>query len=74
MLGKEEYFRNLHEYIANIEADLKTDSHLYEERLSICTECDLFVEGMCRTCGCYVELRAAIKNNSCPNSRWTKEQ
>lgn len=70
MAGQEEYFRTLHEYIANIEADVKAPDELYEERLAVCRECDLLLEGMCRSCGCYVELRAAMKKNACPRHKW----
>lgn len=64
------YFKNLHEYIANIDEELKVENTLYEERLAVCKECDLLLSGMCRTCGCYVELRAVMKKNSCPNRKW----
>ncbi len=68
--GQEEYFANLHEYIKNLDADIKADETLYEARLDVCRECDLLFQGMCRTCGCYVELRAAITKNKCPNKKW----
>lgn len=64
------YFKNLKEYIDNIDEELKADNTLYEERLSICKECDLLLSGMCRSCGCYVELRAAMKKNYCPKHMW----
>ncbi|MDL2301433.1 DUF6171 family protein [Lachnospiraceae bacterium OttesenSCG-928-D06] len=70
MAGKEEYFRNLTEYIENLDEELRTNKEQYEERLGICKECDLLLEGMCRSCGCYVELRAATAKNSCPNKKW----
>ena len=70
MLGQEEYFSNLRDYINNLDPDIKASEALYEERLAVCMECDLLFQGMCRTCGCYVELRAAIDRNSCPNKRW----
>lgn len=70
MAGQEEYFRNLHEYIANIEPELKAPGDLYEERLAVCRDCDLLLEGMCRSCGCYVELRAAMSRNACPRHKW----
>lgn len=70
MAGQEEYFRNLQEYIENLEPDIKAAEALYEERLAVCKECDLLLQGMCRTCGCYVELRAAITKNTCPNRKW----
>lgn len=64
------YFKNLQEYIAGIEEELKAESLLYEERLSVCKQCDMLLSGMCRICGCYVELRAAMKKNSCPKHKW----
>lgn len=70
MLGQEEYFANLQQYIANLDTDIKTQEELYEQRLSVCKECELLFQGMCRSCGCYVELRAAIGTNACPNRHW----
>lgn len=74
MIGQEEYFKNLQEYIMNIEQDLKVSEDLYEERLTICKDCDLLFQGMCRSCGCYVELRAALKKNACPRQKWGKAE
>lgn len=75
-MGKEEYFRNLQEYITNLDADLKVDEDTYEERLSRCRECEKLYQGMCRICGCYVELRAVMKKNACPqvHPRWERAQ
>ena len=72
MAGQEEYFKSLHEYIANIDTDMKVSDKLYEERLAVCKDCDLLLEGMCRSCGCYVELRAAMKKNACPRHKWER--
>lgn len=72
MVGQEEYFKNLQEYIANIEQDLKVAENQYEERLAVCKECDLLFQGMCRSCGCYVELRAVMKKNACPRHKWER--
>ena len=70
MVGQEEYFRSLREYIANLDPEIKADEALYEERLAVCKECDLLLEGMCRICGCYVELRAVVAKNICPRKKW----
>ena len=70
MAGQEDYFRNLQEYIENLDKDIKAKEALYEQRLGVCKECELLFQGMCRTCGCYVELRAAIAKNCCPNKKW----
>lgn len=71
-MDEEEYFTNLYEYIANLDEDLKVDDQEYKRRLSFCRECENLWNGMCRICGCYVELRAAMKKNSCPgmNKSW----
>lgn len=61
------YFKNLYDYIAGLDEDLKADSAEYERRLSLCKECDNLMSGMCRICGCYVELRAVIAKQACPD-------
>lgn len=66
----EGYFANLHDYIARIEEDIKAPDVLYEERLAVCKECDYLQEGMCRACGCFVELRASIVTNRCSYDKW----
>lgn len=70
MTGREEYFRSLREYIDNMDADIKTSASLYEDRLNVCRGCEMLLEGMCRSCGCYVELRAAVAKNGCPGEKW----
>ncbi len=65
-MGRDEYFHSLHEYIANLDADLKVSPAIYEARLAKCKQCGKLLDGMCRICGCYVELRAAMKKNRCP--------
>lgn len=72
-MDKDAYFENLHTYIANLDDELKVEKPLYEERLSLCKECDLLADGMCRACGCYVELRAAMRKNACPYGKWGAE-
>lgn len=69
-MDEKEYFENLHTYIANLDENLKVDQPLYEKRLSVCKECDLLADGMCRACGCYVELRAVMWKNACPYEKW----
>lgn len=66
-MSEDEHFLDLEQYIARIDNDLKADSLLYEERLSKCSNCNNLISGMCTKCGCYVELRAVIKNNNCPD-------
>lgn len=63
-------FQNIRDYIDNLDVDIKSPDVLYEERLSICKGCDMLLAGMCRKCGCYVELRAAVTKNYCPGKKW----
>lgn len=49
------------------------DYAVFEKRISYCKLCDHLISGMCRKCGCYVEIRARLKNASCPdfdNRQW----
>ncbi|HAU50271.1 MAG TPA: hypothetical protein DEG74_05230 [Clostridiales bacterium] len=48
----------------------KTDEKVYDERLSICRSCDNLLSGTCLSCGCYVEIRAAINKGRCPERKW----
>lgn len=66
-MDEEEYFANLYDYMERLDEDLKIDNGEYERRLSICKGCENLFNGMCTICGCYVELRALMKKNSCPN-------
>jgi hypothetical protein len=50
----------------------RCDSSLYEERLSCCKECEHLISGVCMKCGCYVEFRAAFKNQKCPDASGRK--
>lgn len=72
MIDKDAYFKNLQELIKAIDEEVKTPDDAYEERLSICKECDYLYDGMCRACGCYVELRAANRNNECSYKKWSR--
>ncbi len=60
-----EYFKNMYDYISRLPEDDKVSDEIYEERLSACRECEHLMNGMCRICGCFVEMRAAIKNRHC---------
>lgn len=70
MAGQDAYFESLWEYINNMDMDIKAPASLYEDRLLVCRECDFLLEGMCRICGCYVELRAVVTKNNCPKGKW----
>ena len=70
LAGQEETYRTIREYIDNLDPDTKADDKIYEERLEVCRECEMLLQGLCRSCGCYVELRAAMEKNNCPRKKW----
>ena len=70
LAGQEETYRTIREYIDNLDPDTKADDKIYEERLEICRKCEMLLQGLCRSCGCYVELRAAMEKNNCPRKKW----
>ena len=49
---------------------------LYEKRLGICSSCERLMSGMCRLCGCFVELRAVQKVRKCPDlpAKWEAQK
>lgn len=71
-MGSDDIKKTIDELIEATPEDKKADSTLYEQRLNICKKCDELLEGMCRKCGCYVELRALQKIRHCPheNKKW----
>ena len=44
----------------------QTGEAFFQRLREICMSCDRLLAGMCRICGCYVELRASLKRNACP--------
>lgn len=62
-------FRHIYEYIKLLPDDRKATDEVYKNRLSVCKNCDELVSGICKKCGCYVEMRAAIINGYCPHEK-----
>lgn len=62
----------MYDYIANLNPEDKVTDEQYEQRLLMCRQCEHLLSGMCRKCGCYVEMRAAMKIRHCPDvpGRW----
>ena len=70
MVDRADYFKSMYDYIENLDSDIKTEASLYEKRLAVCKECERLADGMCRGCGCFVEMRAAVTKNACPYEKW----
>lgn len=66
VMSEAEYI-HMKEYIGAIDNHIRTDEHEYKRRLELCTNCEKLINGMCKSCGCYVEIRAAVKKNYCPD-------
>lgn len=69
--GENAAYETVQAYLDNLDESLRVDDDLYHSRLSQCKDCEFLIAGMCRKCGCYAEIRAALKNKSCAdyNSR-----
>lgn len=65
--GEQASYKTVSDYINNLDDDLKVSSQEYKHRLSLCKKCECLIAGMCRKYGCYVEIRAVLKDKSCPN-------
>lgn len=66
-LFEEKEYEHLQDYIRHLDRAIKTGEKEYKERLNSCMQCDNLINGMCKICGCFVEMRAAIKKNYCPD-------
>lgn len=69
-MDEEAYMAKLYRYIELLDADVKAADEVYHGRLEVCKQCDYLEAGTCQACGCYVELRAAVKKNKCPYKKW----
>ncbi len=71
-LDEDEYIRSLKDYIAAYPQEKRCSEAEYRKRLDICLECEQLSHGMCKLCGCFVELRALKKGMYCPDygDRW----
>jgi hypothetical protein len=67
-LFEEKEYQHLQDYIKNLDKNIKTDDNEYKKRLDLCMQCDNLINGMCKICGCFVEMRAVIKKNYCPDT------
>lgn len=71
--GEKRSYETVIDYLNNLSDDLKVSTAEYEKRLDRCMHCDELISGMCYKCGCYVEIRAALKDKICAdydNRQW----
>jgi len=62
-----EAFASVSELLEQMDPEIKAPEDLYEERLAFCKQCEKLLNGMCRACGCFVEVRAAVLAQHCPD-------
>ena len=68
MQGKEaEYYESVIRYRKTLDDKTGVSDNIYEERLAACIACDSLNNGTCLHCGCFVEMRAALKKMRCPD-------
>ena len=60
------------QYIDTLPEESRASDEEYSRRIGICDGCDKLEEGLCRACGCFVELRAAVKYRNCPYDYWER--
>ena len=67
-----EVYQLVLEYIEAIPPERRAKESTVKKRLTACAACEHLLSGMCRLCGCYVELRAAKAVMFCPDvpGRW----
>ncbi|MCQ2538752.1 MAG: DUF6171 family protein [Lachnospiraceae bacterium] len=65
-LDEGELVATIKDYVERLDESIKTPKEQYEERLKACVSCEKLLSGTCVVCGCYVEMRAAVRRNTCP--------
>lgn len=71
--GENKSFESVQSYLDNLSDDLKVSDDEYNKRIDCCKSCDNLISGMCLKCGCYVEIRAMLKDKKCAdfdNRKW----
>jgi len=67
-VGKEKEI--VYRYIAELPKAEKTPENIFVNRLELCRMCQWLSLATCQACGCYVEVRAAVKKHKCPYHKW----
>lgn len=67
-------WRNIFAVPCTAYAGKQAEDVTYARRLACCGQCTWYSEYMCRACGCYVQLRAAVKGQNCPYENGNKKE
>ena len=71
--GESVTYNEIMQYISTLNSETLCNENTYKQRLAECRACDNLISGMCLKCGCYVEVRARLREAECPdydNKRW----
>lgn len=73
--GQEEMSKTVNDLLALMPDEKKAGETARAKRLDVCRQCEHLLNGTCALCGCYVELRTAVKSQRCPDlpPRWEPE-
>lgn len=66
--GEKVTYDEIMNYVATLDKKDLVAENVYDNRIKHCKNCDFLISGMCRKCGCYVEVRARLKTQNCPNA------
>lgn len=69
-IDPQKYEQDIKRLLTCMERSEKVPEEEYRRRLEVCRGCDYLSKGTCNACGCYVELRAAVKKGRCPYRKW----
>ena len=64
----QELYLTIHHHITTLDESVRCDGQEYIYRIEECRSCHYLVNGMCSLCGCFVEMRAAVKKNRCADT------
>ena len=70
MAGHEKIYEIIRRMIDDLPHEERASDSRREDRLAVCKQCERLTDGMCAACGCYVELRATIADQTCPYDIW----
>lgn len=65
-----DYHELVTKHLQTLKPEDLTTADITDKRLAVCMECDRLSTGTCLSCGCYVEIRAALKLGRCPKKKW----
>ena len=71
--GERVTYEEIMRYVDSLDESERIDETKALKRLEICTQCENLIAGACQKCGCYVEIRARLKDAQCAdfdNRRW----